>query len=513
MVRVLRTEATALMRAHPDVPLPDGWRHLQPGEAPPASAAAQVMVSEARRHVAECRRLAATSDGQARRRTVLPPAPVAPTRSELRRCALPSSDDVRSDYQADALRQIFEVDEATGLCTMRSGVVLAPCGAGKTIIGKRAACTFGRPTLVVTMGAEAATQWAAAFDGIAVRVLGQANNEAADPMRPPSVAVTTYDYLRQQHGKPLAKLAAGDRTATEALVALYVWSYGLVVFDEVHTLPAPTHLAAAAVLQTEVRLGLTADERRSDGKQDALRRFVGPTLFELTPTRARECGIIATVLSDVVVVAPSAAFLALYAAAGSETRRMLAVLSPQKVHALLTTLRRSDAKKAIVFCDKLEALPSLERALSTDAAHAGGRRPFLGVLSGATHKRKRRDVYEEVRSAPTGVALFSRVGGTALDFPDVDLIVEVSLVEGAAQLKTQRDGRAQRICEGKRVAKVVTLVMGKTHEEAFAKTRVELTRSGLTPEWREENAYETALCPWSESALAGMVGMCDVAEA
>ena len=505
-MRVLRPEASALLRLH-GMPLPSEWRHLAPGEVPPSCAAEQVMVREATCHVAAARHRATTDDGQVRQRTALPPASIVPTHPELQRCALPSSDDVRSAYQAEAQRTIFERDEATGRLIVHSGVVIAPCGAGKTIIGKHAACAIGRPALVVTSSSEAATQWAAAFDHVAVRVLDRKTNEAADPMRPPAVSVTTYDYLRQQHRKPFATLAAGDRRATEALIALYVWRYGLVIFDEVHTLPAQTHLAAAAVLHTEVRLGLTADERRSDGKQDALLRFVGPVLFELTSTEARARGIIASIRYTVVKVAPSPGFLAQYEAADAETKRMLAVLCPQKVHALVATLRRrTQATKAIVFCDKLEALPLLEDVLHDEEKQPGGRR-FLGVLSGdPKQKKRRRDVYEGVRSARSGVALFSKVGGTALDFPDVDLIVEVSLVEGAAQQKTQRDGRAQRVCEGKEGAEVVSLVMGETHEERFAAERDKLTRSGLPIERKVVEVAETPLCPWSEAALPGLVG-------
>lgn len=372
---------------------------------------------------------------------------------------------------------------------LRSGVVHMPCGAGKTLVGCVAALELAsEPVLVVTPSREASQQWRSRLEAAGADVWVAAA-AGANASRQPRAVVMTYALLGQ--------LAAQNDADVARLVPVWVWRYGMVILDEVHTAPARTYAQALAVLRARARLGLTADERRCDQRQDTLRSLVGPVLYELTEAQARARGVISTLHRVVRVVPVSAPFRALYQRADTEHRRYLAVLNPHKVDAMVRALRGVD--KAIVFCDKVAALPHLRAAL---LAADGALPPLVGVLSGETPAAERDAVCRALREAPQALALFSRVGNASIDVPDVGFVIEMSVVDSSAQQKTQRDGRVQRLCAGKCEGTVLTLVSADTHEVRFARARAASVRDGDTV-WEQEGGEGTPACPWDDRWLAG----------
>lgn len=491
-MKIIRPDAAALLDLYDVAPLED-WRRLELGEAPPVEMSALVGKGDAVRHVADTRR---------RRAAVALPQMLedhtlcADVRAYAGMCK-PILVPERYAFQLDVHRALFS--EEDGVRTGRSGIVVCPCGSGKTHIGVNAALAVRRPVLVVSPSNEAVSQWKAAFSavGVPVRVLGE-RAPVTRAEHPPAVTLTTYKLLALTHDTPFATLR-DDPYKYELLLALYVWRYDLLVLDEVWTTPAETYLRSCAVVDAAMRLGLTADERRSDGKQETITAFVGPVRYEMTPQRARELGIIATTRSRVVEVPMSEALRAAYASADAEKQRLIAVLNPHKIHRLVTTLGVSGAHKVVVFCDKVEALAPLADVLRRTTRH------FVGTLAGNVSKAERIRLCDEMRRRPTCVALFSKVGNAAVDVPGIDLVVEVSVVDRAAQQKTQRDGRAQRVCEDKEAAEVVTLVSSGTREVDFARTRVAETRSGLGTEWEVAEAEAPSSCPWPDAGVQGML--------
>lgn len=486
---VVCEDAARVLDAHPDVAWPESWTRAIPGKPLPLSMHEKVTKAQAVKYVTGRRRqtLHVAQKDPRYLSTLHPLHDYAIRRDEeayesLRKPILIPQ---RYGFQLDVFHAMFYGGDGGGAVrrTVRSGIVISPCGSGKTSIGKHAAFGVRGPTCIVTTTVESVNQWVRCFRdaGVAdVRALGRDPTNGVNPERPPSVTITTYTYLSTSH-------AASKATADlkyETLVALYLWQYDLLIMDEVWTLPADTHLRACAALRTKVRLGLTADERRCDGKHFQIQAFVGPVLYEMTLANARERGIIASTKHRVIEVPVSTTFAALYDAADAERRRMLAVLNPHKITRLITLLDEAATKnKVVVFCDKVSALPML-----ADVLRRSSRRPFVGTLTGALSKAERQRVIDEVRRRPTCVALFSRVGNAALDVPDIDLNIEVSVVDGAAQQKTQRDGRAQRVCEGKDSGDVVTLVSSGTHEVGFAKTQMEQSRGETEATWETEVA-------------------------
>lgn len=485
MARVLTDQVRAFFEPF-GVPAPTDWQYLDKGQTPPNDPNRRVSMKEAAQQVALHRKEHCPSDG------MLPPKQLeAPPR---RAATL----DDRYAYQNNALHKIIDDQNRA-----HSGVVVAPCGAGKTNIGLLAAQSIRGPTLVVCSTAEAAKQWRDKFLHVvvagAVRILGDKSPVAWDA---PTVTVTTYQYLSDKARQQVGVLPQ------EALCALYVWKYALVIFDEVWKLPAYTYQQACALLQTDVRLGLTADLRRSDGKEDFIFNFVGPILYEMTREEGVAGGVVASVRHKVTVLSPTQRFLDIYRAETSENdKKLLTALYPPKVKRLCELLRETTALKVLVFCDKIRAIRLLADVLKQQADDG---LPFLGTLSGEVSKTQRANVCETIRRERKGVALLSKVGDDSLNFPDVDLIVETSLVDGAAQPKVQRDGRAQRVCEGKSGAEVVYLVVDQTHEMEFARKRIHQTNSDAHTSWSKEEAAPSGstgapVSLWSEEELYEIV--------
>lgn len=474
----LHTPTARFLHAH-DVPPRDDWTDATASDVRPP-----VSFVDAVRHAAEHLRRTRPAVTDALVPRVFTATNAVPT--------LPAT---LHDHQREALACV--VGPAPHVLA-QSGVIKAPCGSGKTLIGVAASIVCvartGRGTLVLAPTTEACHEWCArrAMLGGDVRMVGSGNNSGnSGALRSqPAVVVTTYATLARATCVPVARLSP------ELALVGNVWSYGLLVLDEVWTLPATTYVAACARVPACVRLGLTADERRCDGREGVVASFVGPVLYAVSPDRARAEGVIARVEREVVVVATSAAFQALHARVGVEARRVLAALNPQKMHALRDLLDRTPARKVLVYCDKLAAVPFVRDFLGKCCCT--GHRPMVGVLTGSTRADERARVCREMKTGVAGVALFSRVGNASIDLPDVELLVEVSVVDASVQQKTQRDGRAQRACEGKVAARVVTLVSKGTREEVFARTRAR--RDGDTV-FETRALVAMPACPWDETTL------------
>lgn len=501
-MKVVSPQVHGLLRRFPDVPPPPEWHIAEPGERLPTSAGSQVLASEVVLHVAAVRRQRALEAFDPERLTSLPDHALRLDGAERWRFRSPPD---RFAYQLDVHRAIFYEDER-GVAVGRSGVVVLPCGAGKTHIAKLAVLTVRRPTLVLVHSNEVAEQTVAVFAsaGVPVHVCGKKGGAKLRPEAPPGVTLCTYTRLAGEH-----RLPSVATVPWEMQLALYTWEYELVVFDEVWKISAETYLRACAALRCKMRLGLTADERRRDGLQVRFQALVGPTLYEMAPQKARELGIIATTTHRVVELPLGPEGRRVYAAASdphtgcAEVGRLVSVLNPHKVHAMCAALVEStDARRVAIFCDKLAALPLLADLLRT----LDQPRPFVGTLTSGTPVRERRALCERLRALPSFVVLFSAAADTGLDVPGIDLSLVMSVVDRSAQHKTQRDGRGQRVCEGKAASEVRTFVSQGTREVDFAVERNAGSRSGTEVAWVTPGTdVPSHLCPWTDAQLPSLL--------
>lgn len=305
-----------------------------------------------------------------------------------------------------------------------SGVVLLPCGAGKTVVGVAAAVAAQRATLVLVPARAIAAQWRAAFLTLTslrpeqVQLLERGS-------QPAPVSIVTY------------QAAIGGALTGE--LADYPW--GLVIYDEVQSLPADGFRVAAG-LQTPRRLGLTAALVREDGRERDVFALVGPVVYDVPWVELELEGWIAPARCvEVRVPEPPdrAAWL----------RYRLAVLE--------RLLRVHQDEQVLVSGSDLASL------------RAAARRFELPLATGSTPTARREQLYESFRSGALPVLALSKVGSVGLDFPNATVLIQLSGTFGSRQEEAQRLGRLLRPQPGK-VASFYTIVAGP-REERFARRR------------------------------------------
>jgi DNA excision repair protein ERCC-3 len=307
--------------------------------------------------------------------------------------------------------------------------------------------SVGARTLVLTTSTLAARQWTRELlDKTDVRrdAVGEYTGDRKD-VRP--ITVATYQMLTH-------------RPSTEGefphLELLRDAGWGLVVYDEVHMLPAPV-FRATAELQARRRLGLTATLVREDGREDDVFALIGPKRFEV-PWRVLEGqGYIAEALCTEVRVAMSEKLRIAYALSPRRDRFRVASENPAKTALVRALLAEHAAVPALVIGQFLDQLDSLARELR------------LPLITGATPQAERERLFARFRSGEERALVVSKVANFAIDLPDAGLLVQVSGTFGSRQEEAQRLGRVLR--PKAQPSRFYTLVSRDTVEQDFAAKR------------------------------------------
>ncbi|MBX3231388.1 MAG: helicase-associated domain-containing protein [Labilithrix sp.] len=346
---------------------------------------------------------------------------------------------VLRDYQRAAADAFHQSGNASG----GSGVVTLPCGAGKTVVGLAAMAAVGQTTLILTTSTSSVHQW---------------RREILDKTTLADEDVATYTAERKETGpvtlatyQMLTWRASGDDDFPHlALFAARPW--GLIVYDEVHLLPAPV-FRATADLQTRRRLGLTATLVREDGREGDVFALIGPKRYDV-PWRELEARswIAAARCTEVRVAMPPARRME-YALADRRTRFRIAAENPAKTEVVRDIVRRHPASRVLILGEYVEQLERLARLLR------------VPVITGKTKANERERLYDDFRRGTTRHLVLSRVGNFAIDLPEADLLIQVSGAFGSRQEEAQRLGRVLRPKADGRGAQFFTLVSRDTDEE------------------------------------------------
>ncbi len=340
--------------------------------------------------------------------------------------------DLRSDfhlraYQTEAVERFVERGES-------GGVVLLPCGAGKTVVGIAAAARLQARTLIVTPSRTIAEQWHRHL--LDLTTLSRTEVGFYNPRRsPPPVTIVTYQALTSR---------ANGRAANLANLVDFPW--GLVIYDEVHGLPADVFRSSAA-LQSRRRLGLTATLVREDGRERDVFSLVGPAVYSVPWRRLEHHGWIAPV--DCVEVR-----VRLAREQPVTPERLLAA----KLRALRVLAARHRDKPLLVIAHRLIEVAAAARAVGAP------------VITGQTPLSERRALYDAFRNGECRCLVLSRVANAGVDLPDAAVLVQVSGAFGSRQEEAQRVGRLLRPKRGSR-ATFYSLVAAGTRETEFAARR------------------------------------------
>lgn len=346
------------------------------------------------------------------------------------------------------------------------GVVVLPCGAGKTIVAMDVMARLGTRTLILATNITAVHQWIGELldkTDLSPDDVGEYTGQAKQ-IRP--VTVTTYQILTHRTGEAFTHF---ERFLAEP--------FGLLVYDEVHLLPAPVFRLTAA-LQSRRRLGLTATLVREDGRADDVFSLIGPKRYDVPWKEMEEQGYIAAASCHELRVALSPDESLHYAAAKSRERHRIAAENPRKVEIVRELVRRHQGEPILVIGQYLEQLDGLGRALGAP------------VLTGRTPQRERERLFAEFKSGHLGVLVVSKVANFSVDLPDASVCVQVSGTFGSRQEEAQRLGRILR--PKKRQAYFYAVVSRDTCELDFAMNRqLFLTEQGYRysiEDWRGADA-------------------------
>ncbi len=392
-------------------------------------------------------------------------------------------------YQQDAV----ETFHASGSARGGSGVIVLPCGAGKTLVGMGVMEKLQTNTLILTTNTVAVRQWMdELFDKTSLD-LNDIGEYTGDLKEIKPVTVTTYQILTYRQRRKRGAAANGDggiaddfdeddlsAPLTPAVFPHFGLfkerDWGLVIYDEVHLLPAPV-FRMTAELQARRRLGLTATLVREDSKEDHVFALIGPKRYDVPWRDLERQGWIATAhCHEIRLDMPPERRLD-YALAESREQVTLAATDPAKLDAVEQIIARHPNDQVLVigtYLDQLEAAASLLRA---------------PLLTGKTPVRERQKLYQQMRSGELRRLVVSKVANFAIDLPDVSVAIEISGTFGSRQEEAQRLGRILRPKKNGRPAHFYAIVMRDTKDQTFgAKRQMFLTEQGYKYEilYRED---------------------------
>ena len=359
------------------------------------------------------------------------------------------------DYQRAAAEAFHRGGSDAGGC----GVVVLPCGGGKTVVAIGVMSLAQTNTLVLTTNTVAVRQWVREILDKTDLTEDQVTEYTGEMKAIRPVTVATYQILT--HRK--------DRLAAFTHLDLFdKGNFGLIVYDEVHLLPAPVFRATAGI-QARRRLGLTATLVREDGRQDEVFSLIGPKRYEVPWKQLEQRGYLAAARCFEVRVPLGGERADRHAKSALRQQFRIASENERKLDALGALLRRHERDRVLVIGQFLEQLQQIATVFG------------MPLITGQTPNAEREQLYAAFRSGAITRLCVSKVGNFAVDLPDANVAVEVSGTFGSRQEEAQRLGRILRPKQDGSGACFYTLVTPASREQEFAQKRqLFLTEQGYS---------------------------------
>ncbi|KAF2663630.1 DNA repair helicase rad25 [Microthyrium microscopicum] len=330
-------------------------------------------------------------------------------------------------YQEKALHKMFGNGRA------RSGIIVLPCGAGKTLVGITAACTVQKGIVVLATSTMSVIQWKSEFmkwaniapEDITTFISGGQK----EPFRGNTgVMISTYNMIAQAKGR--------SHHSQKMMDFIENREWGLMILDEVHVVPAKMFQKVTYKVKSHTKLGLTATLLREDDKIQELNFLIGPKLFEANWQELSEQGHIAKVQCAEVWCPMTSEFYSEYLKAKTTGRRnLLFTLNPRKFQACQYLIKYHEARgdRIIVFSDNVVALQHYARKMD---------RPFIFGETGQEERQRLLENFQYNEATPT--IFLSKIGDTSLDLPEATCLIQISSHYGSRRQEAQRLGRILR---------------------------------------------------------------------
>jgi DNA excision repair protein ERCC-3 len=340
-----------------------------------------------------------------------------------------------------------------------NGVVVLPCGAGKTVVGLGVMHAVGTKTLILTTNTVAVRQWRdEILDKTELRPedVGEYTGDEKN-VRP--VTITTYQMLTWR------------RSRTDSFEHFGLFSrenWGLVIYDEVHLLPAPI-FRVTAELQARRRLGLTATLVREDGKEDEVFCLIGPKRYDVPWKVLEGQGFIAAATCTEVRVPLAETLKSSYVMADARRKFRVASENPAKFDVVRRLIDAHPQGRILIIGQFIQQLSSLAAALK------------VPLITGKTPTADRERLYEAFRTGSQRILMVSKVGNFAIDLPDANVAIQISGTFGSRQEEAQRLGRILRPkSDGSAAAFYAVVTHGSRDQEFAQKRQLFLTEQGYS---------------------------------
>lgn len=328
-----------------------------------------------------------------------------------------------------------------------SGVVVLPCGAGKTLVGAGAMAAASATTLILVTNTVSARQWKQELlerTSLTEDEIGEYSG-ARKEIRP--VTIATYQVLTLKRKGVYPHLDLLDAR-----------DWGLIVYDEVHLLPAPI-FRMTADLQARRRLGLTATLVREDGREADVFSLIGPKRFDAPWKDIEAQGYIAPADCVEVRVTLSDSERMAYATAEPDDGYRLASCSPVKLPVVRSLVEQHRGEPTLVIGQYLDQLHELAEQLDAD------------LITGETSVKERQQLFADFREGRSSLLVVSKVANFSVDLPEASVAIQVSGTFGSRQEEAQRLGRVLRPKGDGRTAHFYTVVTRDTVDAEFAAHR------------------------------------------
>ncbi|KAF8623708.1 hypothetical protein AX17_007405 [Amanita inopinata Kibby_2008] len=328
-------------------------------------------------------------------------------------------------YQETSLSKMFGNGRA------RSGIIVLPCGAGKTLVGITAACTIKKSCLVLCTSSVSVMQWKQQFmqwsnvtdRQIAVFTADQKEKFAGES----GIVVSTYSMVANTHNR--------SHESKKMMEFLTSREWGFILLDEVHVVPAAMFRRVVTTIKAHSKLGLTATLVREDDKIADLNYMIGPKLYEANWMDLAAKGHIANVQCAEVWCPMTPEFYREYLREQSRKRMLLYCMNPNKFQACQFLIKYHEERgdKVIVFSDNVFALEAYAKRLGKLYIHGGtGQVERMRILSWFQH------------SPQVNTIFLSKVGDTSIDLPEATCLIQISSHFGSRRQEAQRLGRILR---------------------------------------------------------------------
>ncbi len=357
------------------------------------------------------------------------------------------------DYQQEAA----DIFYARGAVHGGSGVIVLPCGAGKTMVGMAAIEQMQCSTLILSPNTVAVRQWIDELLDKTTLTEDQVGEYSGQRKEIRPVTIATYQTMtyrkRGTKGKDLPML---EEFPHFGLFNERNW--GLIIYDEVHLLPAPVFRMTAEI-QARRRLGLTATLVREDGREEDVFSLIGPKKYDVPWKDLEKQGWIASAdVTEIRIPMPPDLRLE-YAVADRHNKYRVAAENPLKYEVLDELLEKHPDDQILIIGMYLDQLKEVKE------------RYGYPIITGKTAVRERRKLYQQFKEGEVTRLIVSKVGNFAIDLPDANVMIQISGTFGSRQEEAQRLGRILRPKDNGLLAHFYTLVSKDTNDQEYSANR------------------------------------------